>query len=220
MKKILFLILAFFCISKAAYADFIPSYTNSINHFGIGVARVTNYIIVYEKPDLNSKIINRIYWNNIGNFISQNKKNEDPNDVFVAYLPKDNVAFLSVEDEDEEWLNVCYNQKKGLFGWIKKENGKNSAKFYLYKDLVFEFGKKYGFYTFRNLPADFKALYSSPNTNSNKIDEFNYPKYISPWLIQGNWMLIKVTTMDNQTKTGWFRWRLENGKLVGFVNFK
>ena len=76
MKKILFLILAFFCISMAAYADFVPAYTNSINHFGIGAARVTNYIIIYEKPDLNSKVIKRIYWNNIGNFISENNKNE------------------------------------------------------------------------------------------------------------------------------------------------
>jgi len=220
MKKILFLILAFFCISMAAHADFIPTYTNSISHFGIGAARVTNYIIIYEKPDLNSKVIKRIYWNNIGNFISENNKNETPNDIFITFLPKDNIAFLSVEDETEEWINVCYNQKKGLFGWIKKENGKNSAKFYLYKDLIFEYGKKYGLYTFRNLPADLKTLHSSPNSDSDKIDEFNYPKYISPWLIQGNWMLVKVITADNQTKTGWFRWRSDTGKLFLFVNFK
>lgn len=220
MKKILFLILAFFCISMAAYADFVPAYTNSINHFGIGAARVTNYIIIYEKPDLNSKVIKRIYWNNIGNFISENNKNETPNDIFITYIPKENIALLSVEDETEEWINVCYNQKKGLFGWIKKENGKNSAKFYLYKDLIFEYGKKYGLYTFRNLPADLKTLHSSPNSDSDKIDEFNYPKYISPWLIQGNWMLVKVITADNQTKTGWFRWRSDTGKLFLFVNFK
>ena len=48
-----------------SYTNFTPSYTNSINHFGIGAARVTNFVEIYEKPDLNSKAIYRIYWNNI-----------------------------------------------------------------------------------------------------------------------------------------------------------
>ncbi len=51
-----------------------PTLTNSINHYGIGAARITNYITVYEKPDLNSKVKTRIYWNNIGHFIVENEK--------------------------------------------------------------------------------------------------------------------------------------------------
>ncbi len=220
MKKIFLSILLFFLIAGAAFADFIPSYTNSIKHYGIGAAKITNYVTIYEKPDLNSKVIEKIYWNNIGNFLSQNKEENNPNDIFLIYLPKENTVFFSVEDEDEEWLNICYNQKKELFGWIKKEDKNSGAKFYLYKDLIFKYGKKYGFYTFRNLPKDLKALHSSPNNDSDIIDDFNYPKFISPWLIQGNWMLAKVTTMDNQIKTGWFRWRSDTGRLFGFVNFK
>lgn len=220
MKRIFLLVFAFFCIISTASADFMPVYTNSVNHYGIGATRVTNYIAVYEKPDLSSNIIESIYWNNAGNFITKNKENRNPNDIFIIYLPYENKAFLSTEDENEEWMRVCYNQKTGSLGWIKKENGKHGAKFYLYKDLIFEYGKKYGFYTFRNLPKDLKVLRSAPDGDSKIIDEFNYPKYISPWLIQGNWMLAKVTTLDNQTKTGWFRWRSDNGKLFGFVNFK
>ncbi len=221
MKKvIIYIIFTLFCFAQTAFADYAPTLTNSINHYGIGAARITNYITVYEKPDLNSKVKTRIYWNNIGHFIVENEKNPNPNDIFLVYLPKENIAFLSAEDEDEEWINICYNQKKGLFGWVKKENGNSYVKFYLYKDLIFEYGKKYGFYIFRNLPSDFKTLHSSPNNDSNVVDDFNYSKYISPWLVQGNWMLAKVTTMDNQTKTGWFKWRSETGKLFGFVNFR
>ncbi len=209
-----------FCITGKASADFMPAYTNSINHFGIGAARVTNYIEIYEKPDLNSGVKERIYWNSAGNYIAEDKNNKNPNDVFIVYMPDENRVFLSAEDENEEWINVCYNQKKKEFGWIKKENGKHGAKFYLYRDLIFEYGKKYGFYTFRNLPENLKTLHSSPNANSSIVDDFNYPKYISPWLIQGNWILVKVTTADNQTKTGWFRWRSDDGRLFGFVNFK
>ena len=127
-----------------SYTNFTPSYTNSINHFGIGAARVTNFVEIYEKPDLNSKP----YIGFIGTiseiFITSNKKGSTkPSDIFLLYQPAENQVFLSVEDEDEEWLNVCYNQKKQLFGWLKKENGKNGAKFYSYKDLFFEYGKKY-----------------------------------------------------------------------------
>ncbi len=143
---------------------------------------------------------------------------QKPSDIFILYSPKENMVFLSVEDEDDDWINVCFDQKNLKFGWVKKENGKHGAKFYSYKDLFFEFGKKHGIYTFRNLPADFKTLHSSPSIESNVVDEFDYPKFITPWLIQGNWMLVKVVTMDNETKTGWFHWRSDNGRLYGFIN--
>ena len=204
-----------------SYTNFLPSYTNSIQHFGIGAARVTNFVEIYETPDLNSKTIQRLYWNNIGNFISSNKnENLKPSDIFLIYSPQENQVFLSVEDENEEWIKVCYDQKSLKFGWVKKENGKHGAKFYPYKDLFFEYGKKYGIYTFRNLPQTKKTLHSSPNKDSSVVDDFDYPKFISPWLVQGNWMLVKVITMDNKTKTGWFNWRSDEGRLFALVNVK
>ena len=232
MKKIfIYILISFFSVFQAVFADsafqyanpsytnFTPYYTNSVNHYGIGAARVTNFIEIYEKPDLNSKVLQRIYWNNIGNFVVSNKtKMQKPSDIFILYSPKENMVFLSVEDEDDDWINVCFDQKNLKFGWVKKENGKHGAKFYSYKDLFFEFGKKHGIYTFRNLPADFKTLHSSPSIESNVVDEFDYPKFITPWLIQGNWMLVKVVTMNNETKTGWFHWRSDNGRLYGFIN--
>lgn len=196
-----------------------PSYTNSINHFGIGAARVTSYITIYKEPDLNSKVVKKIYWNNIENFITD-KKEESPKEIFIAYLPKENNVFFSVEDENDDWVKVCYNQKKLLFGWVKKENENQGAKFYTYKDLFFELGKKYGIYTFRNLADENKKLYSAPNKEAKVIDDFNYPKHISPWLIQGNWMLVKVTTYDNKTKTGWFKYRTDEGRLNGFIKLR
>ncbi len=202
-------------------AEFVPPYTNSISHWGIGAARVTNLITIYKEPDLNSEILERIYWNSAGNFITKNKKNgNNIQDIFIAYLPNENIAFLSADDENEEWIKVCYNQKNSLFGWVKKENNTQGAKFYLYRDLFFKYGKQYGIYTFRNLPPNYKILYGAPNNEAKKVDEFKYAKHISPWFVQGNWMLIKVLTYDNETKTGWFRWRSDEGRLYGFVDFK
>ena len=140
LKRTFFFILIFYALSvQRTAADFMPTYTNSINHYGIGAAKITNFVTIYEKPDLNSKIVQKIYWNNIGNLLFDDKKEtENISDVFLIYLPKDNVVFLSVEDENDDWIRVCYNQKNKLFGWIKKENKNSSAKFYSYQDLLFQ----------------------------------------------------------------------------------
>ncbi len=222
MKKIIPLILILLSfLFQQVKADFMPSYTNSVNHYGIGAAKITNFVTIYEKPDINSKILQKIYWNNIGNLLFENKENTEKfSDVFLTFLPQDNIVLLSVEDENDEWIEVCYNQKLKLFGWIKKENKNSYAKFYSYRDLLLEYGKKYGIYIYRNLPYEYKKLYSGPNKEAREIDEFKYAKYISPWLVQGNWVLVKVTTYDNKTKTGWFRWRDNDGRLYCFVNLK
>jgi len=213
--------------AQEAFGSFTPAYTNSLSHFGIGAARVTNYIAVYEKPDTNSKILQRIYWNNADTVLILNKEGiEGASDIFLSYRPNKNMVFLSVEDEEDNWLKVCYNQKKRLFGWVKKIKGtdgeieKNGAKFYPYPEFFFKYGKKYGIYTFKNLPADFKKLHARPNQDSDVVDEFDVAKHITPWLIQGNWMLVKLTTYDNKTKTGWLRWRSDTGHLTGFIDFE
>ena len=50
-----------------------------------------------------------------------------------------------------------------------------------------------------------------------KIVAIEMPKYISPWLVRGNWVLVKVHDFNNQFKTGWFEYRGSNGKLKMFI---
>ena len=78
MKKFLFLVLIMFifCTLNVARAEFMPAYTNSINHYGIGAAKITNLATIYEEPNLNSKVIQRIYWNDAGNFLTEDKKDK------------------------------------------------------------------------------------------------------------------------------------------------
>lgn len=222
IKKIIpFLLIIVSFLFQQAKADFLPGYTNSIKHYGIGAARVTNVISIYEAPDLNSKLLNIYYWNGSGVFGTRNKfVDGDVQDLLIAFAPKENMAFFSVEDETDDWIKICYNQKKQLFGWIKKENNGNGAKFYPWGEFFNEFGKKYGIYVFRNLPPNYKKLYGKPGDTLKAIDDFNYAKHISPWLIRGNWMLVKVVTYDGKTKTGWFRWRSDDGRLYVFVKFE
>ena len=44
------------------------------------------------------------------------------------------------------------------------------------------------------------------------------PRFISPWLIRGNWMLVKVKDFKD-SKTGWIQFRGSDGKLRLFVKF-
>ena len=62
-----------------------------------------------------------------------------------------------------------------------------------------------------------KILYSGPMIQTNSTGSIEMPKYISPWLVRGNWVLVKVHDFNNQFKTGWFEYRGSNGKLKMFI---
>lgn len=219
MKKLLILFAFFIFITPlASLADFMPTYTNSLRHYGMGATRVMNNVKIYEQPNEKSNVLYQFYWNNAQDFLCTTQQGScSMSNIFAAYIPGENLAFLSTDDENSEWVKVCYDQKNLLFGWIKKSDG---AKFYTWKDLFYRYGKKYGVYAFRNTAKKYKELHAKPSAESMVVDSFDISKYITPWLIQGNWMLVKVIDIDNTTKTGWVQWRNEDGSLNGFMNFK
>lgn len=225
MKKLLkffiIFIFAFMPLKALCYGDFVPSYTNSVGYFGEGAILVPNYTQIYEEKNSSSKIIQKLYWDDKGLFGTMDKEaSRSPNDIFLTYSPSNGIVLLSAaEDIESGWYRVCYDQKKRLFGWIHIDEN-SEAKFYPYTDLFFKYGKLNGVRIFRNLAQDRRKLYSRPKEDSKAVDEFEAAKFVSPWLIQGNWMLVKVVTYDNRTKTGWFRWRGDDGMLYAFINVK
>ncbi len=222
MKKFL---LVFFVLASSflqAFADYIPQSPDSIKHYGIGVVRINKVINIYQEKDENSEIVQKIYWDNYKNYNNLLKIPEYK--TFVVFYPKADYAFLSVEDDDtveneeEEstnWYLVCYDQENKLYGWVKEGE---SAKFYSWKDFIMFFGRKNGIILFDN--GEEKKLYAKPDENSQVVDEWKYAKYIEPWFISGNWLMVKVTDYDNKQKTGYIRWRTEDGKLLLFVKFR
>lgn len=218
MKKIILTILFSLIFIPKANADVTPQYLSSVAHFGIGIAQNGKDIKIYEQPNDNSKLKARIIWDERGNLICKNTKMQcESKNIFLGFAPSNNVALFSVEDENNEWIYVCYNQRHRLFGWVKKDE---RTSYLTWGEFLISYGKKYGMYLFRDVPKEYKILYASPNNESPSVDSFFLATHINPWLVRGNWILVKVENYDDTQKTGWLRFRGDDGRFFGFVNLK
>jgi hypothetical protein len=216
MRKLFFILLSVFFLTQTAFANIMPRYTTSVNYYGIGILRVSNLTKIYEKQDENSDIIQKIYWDNGKNF--KTSDGTKPEDTFIAYIPTSNYAFLSVEDENENWVLVYYNQKTGKTGWVKKDAAINE--FYTWADFINTYGRKNGIYAFKDTPREERVLYGTAQEDAQIVDNWEIAKHINPWYINGNWVMVKVLDYDNAQKTGYLKWRTNEGKLLIFVDLK
>lgn len=218
MKKILISFFIFLNIYLSAKADVMPYYVNSLKRYGIGYTNVQSPVVLRREPKLDGEILETLTFN----FKEENttcEKNVEKckiEEVFSAYSRSKKIALMTTLDYTEGWSMVCFNQKEyPVCGWV--EEGKN--KYYNWMEFFDIFGKKYGLYLFKDLQKTDKILYGAPIKQTNSIDSLNIPKSINPWLIRGNWLLIKAQDFNNQYKTGWFNFRGDDGKLKLFVKF-
>lgn len=218
MKKFLiFLIILIFCF-EPAFADYLPTHINQGFHYGIGSIAIKGEVPIYEMNDLKSPLAAFIKLEkNKVTIKERGVKNPEITSTFVAYSKEYNLALLSVETDDDDWFYICYDQKRKLFGWVKKNENIDFMPWEAFMNL---YGRKFGVYIFNNTPDYYKKLYSKEDEESTVVDTFNFPKHISLWLIKGNWILVKLTTYDGLTKTGWMRWRTEEGDLMAFPDFR
>ena len=219
MKKIILTIIFLICLTCAqvTYADVVAMSSKSIKHYGIGLLNLPVNTKVYKLPDKNSEVIWEIEYDKIRN-TSIIKSNNNKRIPYITYVPSENIALLTVETNAQNgWYNVYINQKDGETGWVYCEN---DSEFYTYKSLFYKYGKKYGVNIFADIPKGKKVLYSKQSTDSKRLEELQYPKYVNFTVISGNWMLTTVNDMTKQAKVGWFNWRNEDGTLNMFPNFK
>ncbi len=219
MKKIsiIFFISAF--LFNVAFADVLPYYINSLRRYGIGYTSVTSPTVMRQTPSNDGKILESLNFDYTTGETSciENKTRCSQDEIFAAFSQSKKIALLTTIDETEGWSMVCFNQSQNpVCGWVK-EDAKN--KFYNWSDFFNIYGKKYGLYLFKDLQKTDKILYAAPVKQSNTTGSIELPKMISPWLIRGNWLLVKVHDLNNQVKTGWINFRGNDGKLKLFVKF-
>ena len=82
------------------------------------------------------------------------------------------------------------------------------------------YGRKYGLYILKGAPESVKNIKSAPDESSQFIAEMNMPTKIKLNVIRGNWALVSVLDLDRTPKTGYIRWRGDDGIHYLFPDIK
>jgi len=218
MKKIFISLFIFLNLYLVAVADVMPYYINSLRRYGIGYTQVTSPLVMRREPKLDAEILETLNFNYKieETTCEKNKERCDINEVFASYSKSKKIAFMTTLDSVDGWNLVCFNQSEmPVCGWVEEEKNK----YYTIAEFFEIFGRKYGVYLFKDLQKIDKVLYAAPVKQTNSTGSLEMPKIINPWLIRGNWMLVKAMDFQSKAKTGWLNYRGNDGKLRLFVKF-
>lgn len=233
-KKLLFIVifilagLIFTIIpAQALLRGFSPDQYPSEKNFGIGVYFAPKNIKLYLEPKLDSDLIEELDWTYARLQInSASDTIENPEDVFIAFYPYKEIAVMSVIEETDDWVQVIYDHKNNLTGWIylktpieKTQYNTYIGNFYGWFQFMLKIAKKRGIYFLPGVPKKDRKLRGQPKDDSPVIKyDFTYVKRLQIKHIRGNWILVKAYDISEGSPFGWIRWRDENGQLMIFCN--
>lgn len=211
MKKTVFLLISLLILCSSAFAkDVIPTKVFDANINSYGVYQISEHAMtLYAEPDSNSKVVKKISWNEENTDI----EGLDLADLFVLYLPDRNLSLLTVVDETDDWVKVVYDKKTSEAGWLKKDD---PYKFMTWGVFYNIYGKKYGLYQLKEAPASCNSIRVAPDNLAQEVGTLNMPKKIILNVIKGNFALVSVSDLDKYPKTGFVRWRGDNGEKYYF----
>ena len=215
MKKFL-LILALMLLMpvNALCADnVVPQYVSIEQTNTLGLYQAPSEIVLYKDPSESASIVHSISW--IGEKIFP--ESVKAQDLFVVLIPSKNLGLLAVTDETEDWVQVIYNNSTGAKGWIKKDDPYRFMSWIMFYNM---YGKKYGLNLLKEAPAEAKDLHTSTEDKSQIVATINMPQKINLTAIRGNWALVSVFDIDRTPKTGYVRWRSDNGVKYYFPAIK
>ena len=205
MKKILLTLFSFLVLGALiSVADVMPVRVSLDNPNTLGLYQVSNEIDLYSKPEENADIVHSIRW-------SKDKihpASVTAENLFVVHLTSRDFGLVAVTDENEEWVEIIYDKTTGAKGWIKKDD---PYKFMSWINFINMYGKKYGLTLLNGAPESAKNLYSGCDDFSQVVGRLNHPQKINLNALRGNWALVSVYDLDKVPKTGYIRWRADNG---------
>lgn len=208
MKKV-FLIIAMF-LMLPAFADVMPYYMESIPKDAIGMYQTGDSITIFSHPEANSEVIKQM------DFLY--KPETMPDSVFALLLNNKKLGFLYVSDiGDEGWVEVIYNKQSGAKGWVKTED---RFQFLPWLSFYNMYGRKYGLRLLKDTPDEIEVLHAKSEDLSQNVGKLRYVKQIRLTAVRGNWALVSVVDIDQTPKTGYMRWRSNEGVIYAFPNIK
>ena len=208
MKRFLLILCMMFMLP--VFADVMPFYVNSIPKDAIGMYQTGENITIYSEPEANSKAIK--------SFNFSYKAETMPDGIFALLLNEKKLGFLYVSDiGDDSWVEVIYDKFTGARGWVLTED---RFQFLPWLSFYNMYGRKYGLRLFKDTPDEVEALRSKSEETSQNVAKLNYVKQIKLTAVRGNWALVSVFDIDKTPKTGYMRWRSDEGVIYAFPNIK
>lgn len=208
MKKFLLIICMMFMLP--VFADVMPFFVNSIPKDAIGMYQTGENITILSEPEANSKTIKT--------FEFSYKPETMPDGMFAVLLNEKKLGFLYVSDiGDDGWVEVIYDRHTGARGWVLTEDRFQFLPWLTFYNM---YGRKYGLRLFKDTPDEIEVLHAKSEDLSQNIGKLNFVKQIKLTAIRGNWALVSVFDIDKTPKTGYLRWRSNEGVIYAFPNIK
>ena len=208
MKRFLLILCMMFMLP--VFADVMPFYVNTIPKDAIGMYQTGDNITIYSEPEANSKAIK--------SFNFSYKAETMPDGIFALLLNEKKLGFLYVSDiGDDGWVEVIYDKFTGARGWVLTED---RFQFLPWLSFYNMYGRKYGLRLFKDAPDEIEVLRSKSEETSQNVAKLNYVKQIKLTAVRGNWALVSVFDIDKTPKTGYMRWRSDEGVIYAFPNIK
>ena len=214
MRKIFLSIFIVLLITLGGYAkDIIPVMPSADNVRTVGLYQVKDDVTIYKFPDEDAQILYRARWNKEEFF----PENIGADNFFALFIAKKDLAYVNVVDIVDGWVEIVYDNSKGATGWIKEDD---PYKFMTWTNFYTTYGKKYGLNILKGGPSTCKEIKGSPDDLSPTISTINVAQKIHLNLIKGNYALVSVMDLDKIPKTGYVRWRSDNGVRYFFPAVK
>ena len=208
MKK--FILIVCMCFMLHVFADNMPFYVDTKPKDAIGMFQIGDNITIYSHPEANSKVVKKMDF-------SYNPETM-PDNTFALLINEKKLGFLYVSDiGDDGWVEVIYNRMNNSRGWVQTED---RFQFMPWLSFYNMYGRKYGLRLMKDAPEDVENLHSKSEDLSQNVSKLRYVKQIRLTAIRGNWALVSVVDIDKTPKTGYLRWRSDDGKIYAFPNIK
>src|SRR5699024_6560283 len=93
-----------------------PKYSEKINSYSTGVFAVTEKVTVYDEPSDTSQIVDVIEIDKTKEKVHSTTGETSFHSVFTTFSTEKNLYFITVIDEAQDWVKLCYDNKTG---WVK-----------------------------------------------------------------------------------------------------
>jgi len=209
MRKFIFIIFLLF-FALPVFADVMPYYTNSIPKETIGMYQTGKDLKIYAEPSESAPLIK--------SFDFSYNPETMPDGLFGVLINEKQLGFLYVSDiGDDNWVEVIYNKLSGAKGWVQTED---KFQFLPWLSFYNMYGRKYGLRLMKDAPDETDVLHAKSDDQSQNMSKLRYVNQIRLTAVRGNWALVSVVDIDKTPKTGYMRWRNNDGTIYAFPNIK